>query len=429
SFESVLSNLKTPLTNVSAAQEAFTAALEEQDAQGVVSAETLGKLIALDEDYIDCLEDRSGMLKLNADKFRELNQAKLEVAKTTAQEALSNTIWSAALSGNDAVDDEITKLAMLCNSYEYATSGYKAWLDAKSAPDVGSVFDQGKDALKALQDGLNSGEVGTNVFKGAQQFLIPQEVIDEGLQAVQNYIYDMQGYFKDGFAGVEYGWQQLQKAGLADLKDGTWTIKPDVDDEDIRRELDITSGLLQAWTDDAKKYGTEFNFDDESVLTLSKEIQGLVAAKQELGTAISIGDDGQIDAAKQRVQGFIDKLHEMPEETLAKVGITVDDKDNLLDANGKIIKVDADIAGAEASLEAIGGKKEEAAQNTEFKIDANTAQAQSNVTNLHNAIIALPKITEIGIHETTYKNEVVNSTQFYDKATQKKSNKNGKQAA
>ncbi|MEG2843425.1 MAG: hypothetical protein RR900_08055, partial [Ruthenibacterium sp.] len=207
SFESVLSNLKTPLTNVSAAQEAFTAALEEQDAQGVVSAETLGKLIALDEDYIDCLEDSGGMLKLNADKFRELNQAKLEVAKTTAQEALSNTIWSAALSGNDAVDDEITKLAMLCNSYEYATSGYKAWLDAKSAPDVGSVFNQGKDALKALQDGLNSGEVGTNVFKGAQQFLIPQEVIDEGLQAVQNYIYDMQGYFKDGFAGVEYGWK------------------------------------------------------------------------------------------------------------------------------------------------------------------------------------------------------------------------------
>ncbi|MEG1407205.1 MAG: hypothetical protein RSD23_05040, partial [Ruthenibacterium sp.] len=51
------------------------------------------------------------------------------------------------------------------------------------------------------------------------------------------------------------------------------------------------------------------------------------------------------------------------------------------------------------------------------------------MTNLHNAIIALPKTTEIGIHETTYKNEVVNSTQFYDKATQKKSNKNGKQAA
>lgn len=354
SLQDVYDNLAAPLGQVSQAQDLFSQALSEQESQGVVTAETLDQLIRLNGDYAQCLEDNGGRLTLNSKKFKELTDSQLETAKAQTDAELAGTLWAAALNGsNEELDNQIAKLTVLSSQYEYATSNLKAWRDAQSGPDKGDLYSEGESAYAALKKGLESGDIGTNQYKAAEALLIPQEVLDEGGERLAQYRGMLETFFSDENQAVEIGWEKL-----GDLVKGEGlnkTLVESVDISQVAEVLGVTKEMAQMWVDMAEKKGYVFNFDDTSILHAENAVK-------EIGeTFRSLNNESiSTEEAQTKIDQIAEQLKNIPEETLATVGLRVveeDGKQVLKTLEGGItISADADFDTLKKSLAAVNVK-------------------------------------------------------------------------
>lgn len=200
-------------------------------AQEAVNGQQTGKSISIadfssDEltAYRSALEYVNGTMQLNADKVREIAQAKADeqVAINNTNKALEQTKYlenakqieeyrqklrdasfaegetaesvqasiDALLSENSAIADTCAQYDLLSASIQEAVGSYQNWLNAQSASDYGDMATDAVSAIQQIRDTYDQnseifGNFGSKKFDAAIDFIVPDSVDGEDLSAIE----------------------------------------------------------------------------------------------------------------------------------------------------------------------------------------------------------------------------------------------------
>lgn len=294
-----------------------------QKAESVLDAQSTGKSISLDDfnsdelaDYTSALEYNNGALQLNAEKVRELQKAKAEEqiqtnnsqkaekqnqymqniaqieqlqdqlrgltdAKGEEAQAIQSSI-DALLSDNDAIVNQCNQLDLLSASLREATGVYQNWLDKQNASESGDMFDDAMGAMEKIDnvtknsDSDDYGRIGTNSYKAAVDFIVPDTVDSQDAEAVSSYMSSIEHYFNHDEDGSRIGLDvqefcaKATKAGLMELDEasGEYKVAGQKTMEDFAEGLNLSMPMVQAMFGEMEEFGGEFDWADEATKTL-----------------------------------------------------------------------------------------------------------------------------------------------------------------
>lgn len=294
-----------------------------QKAESVLDAQSTGKSISLDDfnsdelaDYTSALEYNNGALQLNAEKVRELQKAKAEEqiqtnnsqkaekqnqymqniaqieqlqdqlrglsdAKGEEAQAIQASI-DALLSENDGIVNQCNQLDLLSASLREATGAYQNWLDKQNASESGDMFDDAMGAMEKIDnvtknsDSEDYGRVGTNSYKAAVDFIVPDTVDSQDAEAVSSYMSSIEHYFNHDEDGSRIGLDvqefcaKATKAGLMELDEasGEYKVAGQKTMEDFAEGLNLSMPMVQAMFGEMEEFGGEFDWADEATKTL-----------------------------------------------------------------------------------------------------------------------------------------------------------------
>lgn len=294
-----------------------------QKAESVLDAQSTGKSISLDDfnsdelaDYTSALEYNNGALQLNAEKVRELQKAKAEEqiqtnnsqkaekqnqymqniaqieqlqdqlrgltdAKGEEAQAIQSSI-DALLSDNDAIVNQCNQLELLSASLREATGAYQNWLDKQNASESGDMFDDAMGAMEKIDnvtknsDSEDYGRIGTNSYKAAVDFIVPDTVDSQDAEAVSSYMSSIEHYFNHDEDGNRIGLDvqefcaKATKAGLMELDEasGEYKVAGQKTMEDFAEGLNLSMPMVQAMFGEMEEFGGEFDWADEATKTL-----------------------------------------------------------------------------------------------------------------------------------------------------------------
>lgn len=294
-----------------------------QKAESVLDAQSTGKSISLDDfnsdelaDYTSALEYNNGALQLNAEKVRELQKAKAEEqiqtnnsqkaekqnqymqniaqieqlqdqlrgltdAKGEEAQAIQSSI-DALLSDNDAIVNQCNQLDLLSASLREATGAYQNWLDKQNASESGDMFDDAMGAMEKIDnvtknsDSEDYGRVGTNSYKAAVDFIVPDTVDSQDAESVSSYMSSIEHYFNHDEDGNRIGLDvqefcaKATKAGLMELDEasGEYKIAGQKTMEDFAEGLNLSLPMVQSMFGEMEEFGGEFDWADEATKTL-----------------------------------------------------------------------------------------------------------------------------------------------------------------
>lgn len=294
-----------------------------QKAESVLDAQSTGKSISLDDfnsdelaDYTSALEYNNGALQLNAEKVRELQKAKAEEqiqtnnsqkaekqnqymqniaqieqlqdqlrgltdAKGEEAQAIQSSI-DALLSDNDAIVNQCNQLNLLSASLREATGAYQNWLDKQNASESGDMFDDAMGAMEKIDnvtknsDSEDYGRIGTNSYKAAVDFIVPDTVDSQDAEAVSSYMSSIEHYFNHDEDGNRIGLDvqefcaKATKAGLMELDEasGEYKVAGQKTMEDFAEGLNLSMPMVQAMFGEMEEFGGEFDWADEATKTL-----------------------------------------------------------------------------------------------------------------------------------------------------------------
>lgn len=294
-----------------------------QKAESVLDAQSTGKSISLDDfnsdelaDYTSALEYNNGALQLNAEKVRELQKAKAEEqiqtnnsqkaekqnqymqniaqieqlqdqlrgltdAKGEEAQAIQSSI-DALLSDNDAIVNQCNQLDLLSASLREATGAYQNWLDKQNASESGDMFDDAMGAMEKIDnvtknsDSEDYGRVGTNSYKAAVDFIVPDTVDSQDAASVSSYMSSIEHYFNHDEDGNRIGLDvqefcaKATKAGLMELDEasGEYKVAGQKTMEDFAEGLNLSMPMVQAMFGEMEEFGGEFDWADEATKTL-----------------------------------------------------------------------------------------------------------------------------------------------------------------
>lgn len=314
-----------------------------QKAESVLDAQSTGKSISLDDfnsdelaDYTSALEYNNGALQLNAEKVRELQKAKAEEqiqtnnsqkaekqnqymqniaqieqlqdqlrgltdAKGEEAQAIQSSI-DALLSDNDAIVNQCNQLDLLSASLREATGAYQNWLDKQNASESGDMFDDAMGAMEKIDnvtknsDSEDYGRVGTNSYKAAVDFIVPDTVDSQDAEAVSSYMSSIEHYFNHDEDGNRIGLDvqefcaKATKAGLMELDEasGEYKVAGQKTMEDFAEGLNLSMPMVQAMFGEMEEFGGEFDWADEATKTLGDMA---VAAGEAKGRIEEISGD------------------------------------------------------------------------------------------------------------------------------------------
>ncbi|MCI9576106.1 MAG: hypothetical protein HFJ84_05475 [Clostridiales bacterium] len=192
-------------------------ALVNQSTGASLSVDSLSNLLAINQDYASCLEYNNGTIQLNAEKTKELADAQSEEALATLEASAAHDkvrylqlareidqLTNAEQEQIDmkrlemeALEQNINQYDLLKSHIQEATGAYRSWLYAQNTPESGDMYTDAQSALQEIEEGLNSGKVGTKKYKAAVEFLVPDEVSQKGEQAVQSYMQLLNSYLAE----------------------------------------------------------------------------------------------------------------------------------------------------------------------------------------------------------------------------------------
>lgn len=314
-----------------------------QKAESVLDAQSTGKSISLDDfnsdelaDYTSALEYNNGALQLNAEKVRELQKAKAEeqiqtnnnqkaekqnqymqniaqieqlqdqlrgLTDTKGEEAQAiQSSIDALLSDNDAIVNQCNQLDLLSASLREATGAYQNWLDKQNASESGDMFDDAMGAMEKIDnvtknsDSEDYGRVGTNSYKAAVDFIVPDTVDSQDAEAVSSYMSSIEHYFNHDEDGNRIGLDvqefcaKATKAGLMELDEasGEYKVAGQKTMEDFAEGLNLSMPMVQAMFGEMEEFGGEFDWADEATKTLGDMA---VAAGEAKGRIEEISGD------------------------------------------------------------------------------------------------------------------------------------------
>lgn len=293
-------------------------------AQEAVNGQQTGKSISIadfssDElkDYRSALEYVNGTMQLNADKVKEIAQAKADeqVAINNTNKALEQTKYlenakeierlrqsikdlsgenwfdssaegainaqiDALLAENSAIADTCAQYDLLSASIQEAVGSYQNWLNAQSASDYGDMATDAVSAIQQIRDTYDQnseifGNFGSKRFDAAIDFIVPDSVDGEDLSAIEAYMSDFKQYltFDDDGAveglNIDKFLENSVEAGLMSYSDDDgFKVLGGKKMEDFAEGLNMSSGMVQAFFDELQLKGAEFDWSDEAVKTI-----------------------------------------------------------------------------------------------------------------------------------------------------------------
>ncbi|MDD4279017.1 MAG: hypothetical protein PHX74_04700, partial [Candidatus Sumerlaeales bacterium] len=226
--------------------------------------------------------------------------------------------------------DEIKAYDVLTSEIEYATSAYKRWLDAKNGPEAGDAYDELSVAMKAIDDGLESGKVGTRKFKAAEELLIPEEVSAQGVQAIQKYKKSMMRYLAEDSDGLQnFIDDMFSKGFLSKDANGQYAATTKTDLQSIAKELNITEEVARSMFLALQDYGWDVEFtdgvyDSTNAIQELADAQALLEEKQKILNDLKLGGDpvkiAQATEELEKQQKIVDDLNS------TDAGLTLEEK-------------------------------------------------------------------------------------------------------
>lgn len=449
-----------------------------QKAESVLDAQSTGKSISLDDfnsdelaDYTSALEYNNGALQLNAEKVRELQKAKAEEqiqtnnsqkaekqnqymqniaqieqlqdqlrgltdAKGEEAQAIQSSI-DALLSDNDAIVNQCNQLDLLSASLREATGAYQNWLDKQNASESGDMFDDAMGAMEKIDnvtknsDSEDYGRVGTNSYKAAVDFIVPDTVDSQDAESVSSYMSSIEHYFNHDEDGNRIGLDvqefcaKATKAGLMELDEasGEYKIAGQRTMEDFAEGLNLSMPMVQAMFGEMEEFGGEFDWADEATKTLGDmavaagEAKGRIeemSGDTDMNIQIDVSD---IDNTEDKVKTLDNTISQMQnyKTTLDVDSSQVDDANaviqycvtqkQMLEAPAVMSvdtsQVDGELGNALSLLQQF----QEATNNVEAQaaVGADTSEAQGKVDSLVGEIQGLsPEIkATLGIDTTS----------------------------
>lgn len=292
------------LTMATAASKAISSVTSILNSQGTgvnVDTDAYSELIKDNAEYAAALEYSNGRMQLNREMATKLTKAKSDEAKANIEVAYSQNQmkYSAVKADMAAVDkqlkennnltddqrekledakaalesqsktlrDNCTSLRMQYSALVQASSAYQDWLNAQNAAEAGDMYNDGMDAKQAIAAGLKNGKIGTEKYKAAVEFLVPDDFKGD----VQTYIKKLNRYFKEASdgsidaSGLNNFITDSIKAGLMkDEGDGKIQMIADTTIEDFADALQLTPDAVQSIFGELQEYG--WNFDWDSML-------------------------------------------------------------------------------------------------------------------------------------------------------------------
>lgn len=299
------------ISGISAAQEAVNG---QQNGKSISVADFSSDEL---KDYRSALEYVNGTMQLNAEKVKEIAQAKADeqVAINNTNKALEQTKYlenakeierlrqsikdlsgenwfdsnaedtinaqiDALLAENSAIADTCAQYDLLSASIQEAVGSYQNWLNAQGASDYGDMATDAISAIQQIRDTYDAnsdiyGNFGSKKFDAAIDFIVPDSVDGEDLSAIEKYMADFKQYLTFDDDGVVEGLnidkflEKSVEAGLMSYSDDDgFKVLGGKKMEDFAEGLNMSSGMVQAFFDELQLKGAEFDWGDEAVKTI-----------------------------------------------------------------------------------------------------------------------------------------------------------------
>lgn len=327
--------------------------------QDVLNSQTTGQSISVEDfnseelaEFSSALEYNNGVMQLNAEKVREIVNAKTEeaIATNNANKSMAQSKYlqnaaeieklrkklvdkdfaegesaDTVQENIDALLEENKTLKLACDTYDLmtsslkeATNAYNNWLNAQNASQSGDMFDDTLDAMNRINETLNDtnseffGRVGRTDYQAAIELIVPDSIDREDAEKVNSYlqsVYDLFTYDDDGnYAGLNIAnfCQKAVDAGLMVLDESgeNYLIAGSKTMEDFAEGLNLSLPLVQAMFGEMEEFGGKFSWDDEANKTIGDlAVSANVAAEnlRELHSDMTISlDVSDLTTAKEK---------------------------------------------------------------------------------------------------------------------------------
>lgn len=275
--------------------------MSEQNSNGKITKETYDELAALGDKYAKCVEYQNGALKLNTEALYDVQRAESEVVLENiamdrslatekiednnkklkeAKEALANCAdkssdfaqatrekINALNSENQQLQKTITSYDALSAAIYDSTSYMNQFKEAQQSQNSGANYDTLQDALKVIDEAMESGRKNTDEYKAALQLLFGEKLpknLEKSLARVRKYIVD------DNTSAQKIVGELNNYGYIKTNKDGQKVIDIDNLDE-AANKMQITKEALVALLGEVNEFvQVDFNFSTDFDYWLDK---------------------------------------------------------------------------------------------------------------------------------------------------------------
>ena len=354
--------------------------------QGVLSSQTTGKSIGFDsyssdelKAYTSALEYHNGVLQYNVDKVNEITAAKSEEEKATIaynkaqaqsqylqnaseidrlRESLNGLSEEDRLLAENSINTLLGKnaeLAAQCEAYnlmaasiDEATSAYQHWINAQGATQSGAMFDSSLTAFNKIRDTINGKgdknsadgwlKTGNEDYQAALDFVIPDTVDREDVNAVESYMNSIKSYLrfdKDGNVdglNVESFLQDAVNKGLMTVDEAgeDFQVAGGKTMQDFADGLNLSMPLVQAIFGELEEYDFHFDWADEAPKTLgdlavnANEAAEAFRGMEEYSDIRLVLDVSKFEDADKATEALNNNIKQM-NRVKSKVGVDASD--------------------------------------------------------------------------------------------------------
>ena len=289
---------------------------------GSISIEDYQRLIGYSSDYASVLRVEADRMTVDRKKLTDLAKARAKDTSETLRSAKAQrqldyrnqlkqleTLVSAYIDyrnvqqyKNAEVYNEIKSTYESLNSIQAqiqnyhllemqllnTTSALQAYSKAKGQPSYGDNYETAEDAYSTMRRGFLSGFTGSTEVEAAIQALVPQEIIDQGMEEVWNYASEtLSRYFTENDDEVLEKLQNFASdavnAGLMQEVDGVFesTGKPLKDwAENLGLTVEDVIAILGKFEE--VEYGPQFDFMSELIQHSSGSVDELETLEASL---------------------------------------------------------------------------------------------------------------------------------------------------
>lgn len=338
---------------------------ETVSSSGSLTVEQYQKIVGMSNEYASALRVEADRVAFDGKQIRAIARERAADEKATLKEAQAQTklqyvkehnklrlmlkdyqgLTAEKVRANQetlnhvlGLSREITQYDLLIAQLDEATNALTNYTAAKSEAAYGAQYDTASDAYKSIMEGFDSSKVGTKVFEAAVDALIPEDVINQGIEAIHDYYLNTLGkYFIYDDSGniLREGLEHFVQDGIdSNLFSGTledWAVNAGVKMQDVADQLGLTKEAVMSFFGALEEYGYGVNFTyfDELIETAGDDIVALQQLEDQL---LAAGDyDGYLKVIERERQAA---------STMA---------DNLLNQN----QIMEDIATANANLQSM----------------------------------------------------------------------------